>query len=249
MIQKTEAIVIKTQPLRSSSLIVTFVTPAFGKMKGIVKGVRKEREVRGAFYELFTHLEIIFYERTRSDLHLVSDAAVLNSFDSLRTRLPSITYASYFSELSDRLLEVHDPHKAIFDLLLFCFRYLSSVKPEHLARIFELKILAETGLLPALDACLGCRKMMPNGGFFSVAQGGLFCGVCRVHAPDARMLPTPVLEAMRYYSAHTSEESLRFCPATGAEEALGTLMEGFILYRLGDPLRTRRFLSAIEAVL
>ncbi|MGH7890395.1 MAG: DNA repair protein RecO, partial [Thermodesulfobacteriota bacterium] len=77
-IQKTEAFVLKTQPFRSSSLIVTFFSRDFGKLRGVVKGVRREREMRGALYELFTHLEILFYEKTRSDLHLVSEASILN---------------------------------------------------------------------------------------------------------------------------------------------------------------------------
>ena len=249
MIQKTEAIVLKTQPLRSSSLIVTFATRSFGKIKGVVKGVRKEREVRGAHFELFSHLEIVYYEKLRSDLHLVSDTAMLSSFDGLRTNLSSIAYASYFAELADRVLEVHDPHEEVFELLLFCFRYLSSVKPEHIARIFELKLLAETGLLPSLDVCTGCQKPLPEGGFFSVAQGGLFCTSCRHAASDAQLLPAPVMSALRYYAAHSPDESLRYRPQGEANAALGRLMDGFMLYHLGNPLKSRRFLASIQSVL
>ena len=86
-IQKTEAIVLKTQPFRSSSLIITFFTRDFGKIRGIAKGVRQENQTRAAVYELFTRLEIIYYEKLRSDLHLVSDAAIL---ESLRRTLESL---------------------------------------------------------------------------------------------------------------------------------------------------------------
>ena len=53
-IHKTEALVLKTMPFRSSSLIVTFFTPHLGKVRGVVKGVHREGEIRQAGFELFT---------------------------------------------------------------------------------------------------------------------------------------------------------------------------------------------------
>ena len=93
-IQKTEAIVLKTQAFRSSSLILTFFSRDFGKVRGIAKGVRQEQERRSALYELFTRLEIIFYEKTRSDLHLVSEASFLESYEPIRLQLEAIAFAS-----------------------------------------------------------------------------------------------------------------------------------------------------------
>src|SRR6185436_7626614 len=96
-IQKASAIVLRTQPFRSSSLIVTFFTKEFGKVRGIAKGVRLERETRGALYELFSYLDIVYYEKSKSDLHLISEAAILDSYDAIRTRLDCIAYASYLA--------------------------------------------------------------------------------------------------------------------------------------------------------
>ena len=39
-LQKTEAFVLRTNPFRSSSLVVTTFTRGFGKVKGVAKGVR-----------------------------------------------------------------------------------------------------------------------------------------------------------------------------------------------------------------
>ncbi len=249
MIHKTDAIVLKTQPLRSSSLIVTFLTRSFGKLKGVVKGVRREREPRSAFYELFTGLEIIFYEKTRSDLHLVSDAAVIETNDHLRTRLVSIAYASYFSELADNFLEVHDPHENVFDLMQFCFRYLPSIDPERISRIFETKLLRETGLLPYLDECLQCQAQIPGGGFFSVAQGSLFCMQCQPRIVDARPLSAEALAGLRYYTRHDPEECLKFRTSQAVDRELASLMERFFIYRLGQPMKSRRFMGEIQSFL
>lgn len=248
-IQKTEAFILKTHPFRTSSLIVTFFSQNFGKLKGVAKGVRREREVRGATFELFTHLEIVFYEKLHSDLHLVSDAAVIESYDHFRTRLETIAYASYFSELVDQVCEVHDPHPNIFELMKFTFKFLSSVPLEKLARIFEIKMLGEIGWLPYLDACLNCQETPLNSGYFSIKQGGLFCLRCGRSQSDARLLSEEGLQTLRYFAGHSAEMSLKkFVPAA-IESELEKLISYFLLYRIGYPLNSRRFMEKIHLVL
>ncbi len=247
-IHKTEAFVIKTQPFRSSSLIVTVFSQSFGKLRGVVKGVRKERELRGADYELFTHLEIVFYEKTRSDLHLISDAAILESNDGLRTRLPAIVYASYFSELVDSFFEVHESHPPVFELLKFAFRFLPSISEEKLSRLFEISLLREVGWVPYLDHCLKCQTPLEQG-FFSAVQGALFCANCARQHPDAKPIRAEALSVLRYYLDHPLEESIKLKMTQQTEHELGLLMERFLTFRFNTPLKTRSFLSQIQPLL
>ena len=248
-IQKTEAFVLKTRPFRSSSLILTFFSRDFGKVRGIAKGVRQGEERRTALYELFTRLEIIFYEKTRSDLHLVSEGSLVESFEPLRSRLEPIGYASYFCELVDETTEVHDPHPRIFELLDFSFRYLPSLPGERLARLFEIKLLAEIGWLPYLEGCLICRNTALEKGFFSARQGALLCPRCASQSPDAGPLGREPLAVMRYYSRHDLEESLKLGITKQTETELKTVMESFLLERLGKLLKSRQFLAKIKPVL
>lgn len=244
-IQKTEAFVIRTQPFRSSSLIVTFFSRSFGKLKGLVKGVRREGEMRGAVYELFTHLDIVFYEKKRSDLHLVSEAAIIESNDFLRRRLDTIAYASYFAELADLLTEVHDPHEDIFFLLDLAYRYLPSLSPEKVARVFEIKLLNEIGWLPHLDACLECQKTAFDHGRFSVSQGAILCPGCAPGYGDAREVSPEGLAFLRYSALHSFDQVIRYRILAPVEKELGDLMEKFLLYRTNKPFKTREFMKAL----
>lgn len=248
-IQKAEAFVLKTQPFRSSSLIITFFTKPFGKLKGIAKGVRREREVRGALFELFTHLEIVFYEKIRSELHLVSEASMLDSHDTLRMNLESVTYASYFSELTDCLSEVHDPHEGIFNLLAFSYKFLPSVPPEKLSRLFEIKLLREIGWIPYVEGCIECQKQDMAKGFFSIRQGALYCAECARSEQDARPLSPEALAALRYFAEQPLEQAIKFRVLPHTEKELSQLIGQFLQYRLGTPLQTRRFLDKIKPVL
>ena len=162
MILKTEAIVLRTRPFRSSSLIVTFFTEEFGKIQGIAKGIHREGERRGAEFELFTHLEILFYEKKRSDLHLISETTILDSHSQLRQTLEGLLDASFFCELTEELTETRDPHPQLFELLNVCFRYLTVLPAAKLRNIFEMKLLNEVGWQPHLDNCLKCGGVVPD---------------------------------------------------------------------------------------
>jgi DNA repair protein RecO (recombination protein O) len=245
-IQKTEAIVLKTQPLRTSSLVITFFTRGFGKVRAIAKGVRLDRELRGALYELFTKLEIVYYEKTRSDLHLVSEAAIVDSYEPMRSRLESICYASYFAELADELSEVYDPHEKVFELLDSSYRYLASLPGPRLARLFEVKLLSEIGWLPFLESCLLCGEKKIEKGFFSPVQGALVCPHCAQGAPDARPVAAEPLALMRYYSRHDFEDSLRQGMSRQTEEALEDLLGRFLTHRLHRPLKSLQFLEKLK---
>ncbi|MFZ5801852.1 MAG: DNA repair protein RecO [Candidatus Omnitrophota bacterium] len=247
-IQKAEALVLKTQTLRSSSLIVTFFTKEFGKLKGIAKGVRREREARGALFELFTALEIVFYEKTRSELHLVSEASVLRTHDALRRNFETIAHACYFSDLADQVCELHDPHPGVYELLGFAFRFLPAVPIEKLSRLFEVKLLGEIGWIPHLGACLECGTGDFREGFFSVREGSVLCRSCAKGHEDARPLGQEVLETLRYYHAHPIEEALRYPLPDQTNREIEKLMTLFLRFRVGYELGTRQFLQAASLV-
>jgi len=83
-IDRTEAIVLNKRDFRETSLIISFYTRDFGKLNGILKGIRAEPPKFATNPELFSHNEIIFYKKTNSSLHLVSQADKLDNFTRIR---------------------------------------------------------------------------------------------------------------------------------------------------------------------
>ena len=248
-IHKTEALVLKTMPFRSSSLIVTFFTPQLGKVRGVVKGVHREGEIRQAGFELFTHAEYIFYEKKRSDLHLISEASILESHHALRDRLDGISYASYFCELVDELTEVQDPHPKIFDLLKESFHFLPVIPPARLETVFVTQLLREMGWLPFLESCLECGTKPLEKGFFSIPHGALICEHCHSKDPAAQPLGSGALTVLRSYSKDALADCLRVSHSAVIDSQVKTLITTFLNYRLGKVLKTRKFLDSIRAVL
>lgn len=248
-IQKTDAMILKTMPFRSSSLIITFFTRNFGKVRALVKGVRQEGETRGGIFELFSQLEIVYYEKTRSDLHLLSESFLLDAYPALHASLESIAYAGYFSDLVDQVTEIHDPHEPVFELLNFAYRYLSCVPGPRMARIFEIKLLNEIGWLPHLDDCLGCECQIPEKGFFSSRQGGLLCPACAPKHPDSKPVGAEPLSILRHYVRTENEACLKLNVSRAAETELELFMSRFLLERLNKPLKSQIFLQKIKSAL
>ena len=62
MIVHTKGIVLKTFDFRETSRIATFFTKSHGKVKGIVKGIRKNPRKFGSYIDNFSVNDIVFYQ-------------------------------------------------------------------------------------------------------------------------------------------------------------------------------------------
>lgn len=247
-IQKTEAFVLKRIPFRSSSLLVTTFSRDFGKVKGIAKGVRKEGAPFPSAYEPFTLVEIVFYEKLRSELHLFSDETILESYGSLRRNLRALAAAYYLCDLVDHLTESQDPHSSIFDLLKFAFEFLPSLDPEFVTRFFEIRLLHETGFLPHVEACVGCGTQEAERFWFSTRQGAIFCPRCRPQAPEARILSVQALVTMRCFIQVRLGDLGRAAPGEKVNREIRDLVERFLADRVGKALPSRRFLRQVDSL-
>lgn len=248
-IQKTEAFILRTRPFRTSSLILTAFSSSFGKIKGMVKGARKEGGGRPGLYEPFNLVEIVFYEKTRSEIHLVSETTLLETFEGLRRDLETLSAAYYFSDLVDQLTETEDPHRSLFELLHFAFQFLPSFPPSHLTRLFEIRLLHETGFLPHWEGCLGCGEKNPDRVYFSVRQGAIFCARCQAKSKESRPLNPKTLEAMRFFIKGEIADILRRPLDPQTEREMKGVAEKFLMERLGRPLASRRFLNQVESLI
>lgn len=177
---KTFAFVLHKQDYRDTSLLVDFYTRDHGKVKGIIKGVRDSRAHYGSTLEPFSLNEILFYKRKRGgDLHQVTQVELVDLFADVREDLERLSYASYFIELLNDLIETEEPDPEIFDLLTDSLEFLKSgASCKRAARIYEVKLLELLGMMPQIGECVMCRVSQPDPAFFSVPLGGIFCKPC-----------------------------------------------------------------------
>jgi len=178
-IHKTEALVIKRSDFRETSMIARFYSREFGKMSGILKGIRQEPGKFASTLEPFSHNDLIFYKKRNSTLHLVSHCETRENFDLIRQNLAKANAAHLVIELIDAIMQEEDKNEEVFDLALLTLRELTTnYNADKIMTIFKIKILALSGFKPHFDSCVSCGDRILGQSKFSVSQGGLLCSRC-----------------------------------------------------------------------
>jgi len=126
-IYKTEAIVLNTQNFRQTSLIANFYTRDFGKLSGLLKGIREDPTKFNSTLDTFSLNEIIYYKKTKSSLHLVSSCDLKKDFRLIKNDLERIKRAFSLVELIDTLTVQEDRNEKIFDLAIACLQQLENI--------------------------------------------------------------------------------------------------------------------------
>ncbi|MDP8229949.1 MAG: DNA repair protein RecO [Candidatus Gorgyraea atricola] len=149
MIQKTDAILLRKKDLRETSLILSYFTRDFGKVNGVLKGARGNR-ARSSVNPLFFSLDqIVFYEKKKSDLFIISQCDAQEIFFNILKDWDRASIAYYLLELIDVFTEPGGEDSGIFETLLNGLRSLEHKKePGVIARLFEVKFLLGLGLWP-----------------------------------------------------------------------------------------------------
>jgi len=245
-IQKTEAIVLGATKLRETSLITTFLTRDFGKLKTLSKGVRQEGSSLLPLYEPFSHVQIVFYEKTRSDIHFLSESSQICFFPKIRADFEKISWASFLLELTESVLPLEEKNEALFELLLLVLHCMEGASVSPFVSIFEVKLLWGSGLFPSLGACLCCGKSDFEEAYLNVEDGGILCGDCcdshRTFYPISRGL----IRTIHFFASNEFSKCLTLKLSPENEAELHRLTYHWIRGRFEKDLSTMRFLREVS---
>jgi len=245
-IQKTEAIVLRSQDLRETSLVATFYTRDFGKIKGIVKGIRSPKSRYGSYLQPFTYNEIVFYERLRGDLHTISQCDLKDFFPAVRQNLAKTAYAYYFIELVDELTQTQDKNPTLFGSLLEALHLLSNEDGDKVARIFEVKLLGCLGLMPHITSCVSCGITGASEVRFSPLFGGLLCRECLAKDDLAVPVLMDTLTSLTHLNQTGWEMVARLQVSRDVAENLRELLRSFLDFQIGKRLNSLDFLEKLK---
>ena len=253
---KTLAFVLKKQDYRDTSLLVDLYTKDWGRVRGIVKGIRDARARFGSTLEPFSLNEILFYKRRKSDLHLVTHAELINSFNPVHDELERYATACYCMELVAELVEGEESSPEIFALIQDTLKFLSSgASPKRSARIFEVKLLDRLGMMPEVKVCVFCQNEPQDTIYFNQALGGIHCKDCGTKQREgARSVSAlaggtsvPIFRGTLQFLNHVKRApvselySVKVSQEVGAE--LGKILRRFTDFHLNHKLKTLTFME------
>lgn len=176
MLKQSEAIVLRSYPLREADLLVTFFTRQEGKLRGVARAAKKSKRRFGGSLEPLTRVTLHYEDRARSDLARLDSCDVLDSPLSDQVDYPRAVGLAHVAEMLEELLPDREPNDAIFRLAVSVLQHLRSNVLWMPLTYFDLWMVRLIGLLPDLRSCIACGSAL-NGhpAYFHPLADGLAC--------------------------------------------------------------------------
>ncbi len=249
-IHKTEAIVLNKYDFRETSVIANFYTRDFGRISGLLKGIKEDPAKFASTLEHFSHNEIIFYKKRNSSLHLVSQCDSINNFGAIRQTIPKIGAAMVIAEMLDILMPLEDKNEEIFNLALDSLNELErSYSPDKVISIFKIKALALSGFKPHLDSCVSCAGKILGESKFSLKQGGLLCAKCYAKDAAARSIFRGTVASILHIEKNNFKDALTLGMNPQIKKELELVLNSFLKFHLEKDLKSEKVLSKMDGAL
>jgi len=175
-LKESEAVVLRSYPLREADLLVTFFTRSEGKVRGVARSAKKSKRRFGGALEPLTVVKVYWEDRERHELSRIDSCEILDSPLTSAVDYPRAVALGHVAELLDELLPDREANDAIFRLTLSVLRTLRAGAIWMPLTYFELWLTRLTGFLPELGECVVCGNPL-NGSraYYHAMVDGLMC--------------------------------------------------------------------------
>ena len=187
-LMESEAIVLRSYPLREADLLVTLFTRVEGKVRGVARSAKKSKRRFGGALEPMTYVRAFYDVRERQELARLDACEVIESPMATEVSYARAVALAHVAELLDELLPDREANDAIFRLTLSVLHALQHVESVDATAIktssdiwmpvtyFELWLTRLVGFLPELTECIACgRTLNGSRAWFHALADGLMC--------------------------------------------------------------------------
>ena len=175
-LKESEAIVLRTYPMREADLLVTLFTRQDGKVRGVARSAKKSRRRFGGALEPLTLVRAVYEDRERQELTRLDSCEVIASPLTDEMSYPRVVALGHVAELLDEVLPDREANDALFRLTVSVLEALRGTEIWMPLTYFELWLTRLTGFLPDLTACLECGLDLESEvAFYHPLVDGLMC--------------------------------------------------------------------------
>jgi DNA repair protein RecO (recombination protein O) len=175
-LKESEAIVLRTYPLREADLLVTLFTRLEGKVRGVARSAKKSKRRFGGALEPLTYVRAFYEDRERQELARLDSCEVIESPMATEVSYPRAVALGHVAELLDELLPDRETNDAVFRLALSVIANLRGPEVWMPVTYFDLWMTRLMGYLPDLSECIVCgRTLNGSRAFYHALADGLMC--------------------------------------------------------------------------
>ncbi len=242
MVTKAEGILLKRTNFRETSLLVSFFTKEFGKISGIIKGVRKDPKKIASTLSLCSLNDIHFYRSRSSELDLISQCDLKRDYSFIAKDIRKLALASYVLEFTDTVMPLHDKNAKIFELLVDCLNSIEFTDLEKILYLFQIKTLTLSGFKPHLDTCISCGEELKQEANFSIYLGGLVCQKCKTKDRNSASVLKGTINSIVFLESSPWKKALNLNINKPIRQELRSILYNFLTFHLEKNLKSYRFL-------
>jgi DNA repair protein RecO (recombination protein O) len=175
-LKESEAIVLRTYPMREADLLVTLFTRQEGKVRGVARSAKKSKRRFGGALEPLTYVRAFYEDRERQELTRLDSCEVIESPLATEVSYPRAVALGHVAELLDELLPDREANDTVFRLTLSVLSSLHGPDVWMPVTYFDLWLTRLMGFLPELTECIVCGRVL-NGSraYFHALADGLMC--------------------------------------------------------------------------
>jgi DNA repair protein RecO (recombination protein O) len=154
-VRVSEALVLRTYPLKEADLIVSFFTRDQGRMRGVAKRARRPKSPFGSGLERLSHVKMEYYQRETSELVNLDSCELISSQFALASDYTAGVALDFIAEVTEQLLPPAEPNEKFFRLLLAVLEHLRRQPAGGVwqaVTYFALWAVKLSGFLPELRA-------------------------------------------------------------------------------------------------
>src|ERR1700758_5537451 len=175
-LRESEAIVLRSYPLREADLLVTLFTRVEGKIRGVARSAKKSKRRFGGALEPLTYVRAYYEDRQGQELTRLDSCEVIESPLASEVSYPRAVALAHVAELLDELLPDREANDAVFRLALSVLAGLRGPAGWMPVTYFQLWMTRLMGYLPDLSECITCGRVLNgNRAFFHALADGLMC--------------------------------------------------------------------------
>jgi DNA repair protein RecO (recombination protein O) len=273
-VRTDQALILRRFHYGESSLVLQVLARGRGRVHLIARGAYRPKSRYYAALDLFDTLELEWSESRGGELQNLREARIERRRARIATDLERFRAATTALELVSLAAREDQPGEELFALLEELLDDLAALAagagPDRSLARFELRLLGQLGLSPALLACAACGREAPAAGgetteagevpraAFSAGAGGRLCAPCaaaaRASGRRVGTMPLAVLEAAADLIEPGAGRGATMSPSTSPDvgedpdphgaERVRDLVARFLEYHLESrPRSYRNFLA------
>jgi DNA repair protein RecO (recombination protein O) len=173
---QAEAVVLRKWPVREADEIVSLFTRSHGRIRGVAKAAAKSRRRFGGALEPMTWVSASYVENPKQDLVRLDACEVIASPLSDPVNYARAAALAFYAEVLEEAMPDHDPHEAVFRLVLAVLDHTRGDRIWMPVTYFSLWVTRLLGWMPSLTHCTACGEAFGTGAaWFDAQSDGLAC--------------------------------------------------------------------------